>query len=60
MVGVKIVMPDGKTQVMTLAAYDRLGTDVQKRILRNGSNQAAIEALTIADDQAKAARRGGR
>jgi len=58
--GVRIVMPSGKTEVLTLAAYDKLSTDVQKRILRNGSNQAAIEALTVAEDQAKAARRGGR
>ncbi len=55
--GVKIVMPDGKTQVMTLAAYDRLGTDVQKRILRNAANANAVESLYLAEDAAKKLRR---
>jgi len=55
--GVRIVMPSGKTEVLTLAAYDRLSTDVQKRILKNGSNAAAIEALTVAEDARRMAAR---
>jgi hypothetical protein len=59
-VGVKLVMPDGKTQVMTFAAYDRLSTDVQKRILRNAANANAVESLYTAENERRAAARGGR
>jgi hypothetical protein len=58
-VGVKLLI-DGKTTVMDFRSYDRLSSDVQKKILRNGSNQAAIEALYAAENERRAAARSGR
>jgi hypothetical protein len=52
--GVKLAI-DNKIQVMTLAAWDRLPSDTQKRILRNSANAAAIESLYTADNAARQA-----
>jgi len=54
--GAKLVV-DGKVQVMTLQAYERLASDVQRRILKNQSNASAIDALYNAEVER---RKGGR
>jgi hypothetical protein len=48
--GVKIVL-DGKPQVLDLRAWERMSSDVQKRILRSQSNASAIETLYGADSK---------
>ena len=58
-VGVKLVI-DGKNQVMDFRSYDRLPSETQKKILRNGANAAAIEALYAAENERRAAARSGR
>jgi hypothetical protein len=52
--GVKLAI-DNKIQVMTLAAWDRLPSDTQRRILRNSANAAAVESLFTANDAARQA-----
>jgi hypothetical protein len=52
--GVKLAI-DNKILVMTLAAWDRLPSHTQKRILRNSANAAAVESLFTANDAARQA-----
>jgi hypothetical protein len=54
--GVKLAI-DNKIQVMTLAAWDRLPSDTQKRILRNSANAAAVESLFTAENERRMAAR---
>jgi DNA-binding Lrp family transcriptional regulator len=54
--GVRLVI-DGKNQFMDVRAWDRLSTDVQKRVLRNPANANAIDSLWAAQEQEQAARR---
>ena len=56
--GVNLVV-NGKSTVMDLAGWNRLPSDAQKRILRVTQNAAAIDALYRADEDRKAAARGG-
>jgi len=58
--GVRLTMPDGKKQVMTLQEWNRQSSEFQKRVLRSSANTAQIEALYDAEDSRKAAARGGR
>jgi hypothetical protein len=57
--GVRLVI-DGKNQFMDVRAWDRLSTDVQKRVLRNPANANAIDSLWAAQEQEQAARRTAR
>lgn len=54
--GVRLVMPDGKTQVTTLRDWDRLPSDTQRRILKNQSNARAVDALYQEQQELAAAR----
>jgi hypothetical protein len=58
--GVRLVMPNGQTKVMTLADWNKQSSEFQKRVLRNGSNAAQINALYDAEDQKRTAARSGR
>jgi hypothetical protein len=58
-VGVKLLI-DGKSQMMDFRSWDRLSSDSQKKILRNSANAAAINALYDAENERRAAARGGR
>jgi hypothetical protein len=58
-VGVKLLI-DGKSQVMDFRSWDRLPSETQKKILRNGANAASINALYDAENERRAAARSGR
>ncbi len=56
--GVRLVLSDGKSQVMTLQAWEKLPSEKQRRILLNAANANAIESLFVAaNEQRMAARR---
>lgn len=57
--GVRLLI-DGKTQVMDFRSWDRLSSDSQKKILRNGANATAINALYDAENERRAAARSAR
>jgi hypothetical protein len=55
--GVRLTMPNGQKQVMTLQEWNRQSSEFQKRVLRSSANVAQIEALYDAEDQRRAAAR---